>query len=105
MGNRIVVDAQGGPHRLDHTSQQYALENLSIRSVPRFCARDRDRCDPGYRRPEVDEMFPTIQVWEDRLGQRDASRESGSHCDSSLEGMDSNFQFPKDGRTNSANNT
>jgi hypothetical protein len=49
-------------------------------------------------------MLPTTQVWEDRLGQRDASRESGSHCDSSLEGMDSNFQFPKDGRTNSANN-
>jgi hypothetical protein len=49
-------------------------------------------------------MLPTIQVWEDRLGQRDASRESGSHCDSSLEGIDSNFQSPKDGRTNSANN-
>jgi hypothetical protein len=44
-------------------------------------------------------MLPTIQVWEDRLGQRDASRESGSHCDSSLEGMDSNFQSPKDPRT------
>ena len=37
-------------------------------------------------------MLPTIQVWEDRLGQRDASRESGSHCDSSLEGMD--FELP-----------
>jgi hypothetical protein len=24
-------------------------------------------------------MLPAIQVWEDRLGQRDASRESGSH--------------------------
>jgi NAD(P)-dependent dehydrogenase (short-subunit alcohol dehydrogenase family) len=41
-------------------------------------------------------MLPTIQVWEDRLGQRDASRESGSYCDSSLEGMDSNFQSPKE---------
>jgi len=49
-------------------------------------------------------MLPTIQVWEDWLGRRDASRESGSHCDCSLEGMDSNLQSPKDGRTNSANN-
>jgi hypothetical protein len=40
-------------------------------------------------------MLPTIQVWEDRLGQRDASRESGSHCDCSLEGMDSNLQSPE----------
>jgi hypothetical protein len=39
-------------------------------------------------------MLPTIQVWEDRLGQRDASRESGSHVTLRWREMDSNSWSP-----------